>query len=433
MSARNEIEEVEAELAVRIGEAAEELGVPEYDLTYNQLQKVLKTNGDKWLAENAAEVKRLGGFTSLRDAYFPRDLSDKEQLPVRAEKVKAVASQARKEVKLAAREQAFWNKFEELTEKLTSKAAPKQLKGSLKPAAKPGVITRELNILLSDLHFGSDLDPKYVPLPYGKVEEARRLAHVVKTVCNYKRDHRKETRLRVHLAGDIIQGQLHDARDGDKLASQCARAIHLLGQAMEVFAAEFPEVIVDCSTGNHDRNTARHKERATYEKSDSLATIIYYAVKKQCKSLKNVRFDITLKPYVTYDSFGAKCFGTHGDTVLNPGYPGNVINAKNLEMQINRINAALPNADEYKLFFVGHVHVGTVIHMGNGAILITNGALIPSDQYSVSIGLFENACGQSMWESVKDFVVGDYRFISVNGKTDKDASLDSIIEPFEDF
>lgn len=424
--------QLEKELITYIDTASDELAVKPYDLGYNQLQSYLKGQSNRFLVDNSAKIRELGGFSALRDAAFPRNPADASELPVRLVQVRDVATVNRKEAKTAAREQAFLDKLDKITEKLVGLAKPRKLDPAKVKVAPKG-ITRELNILLSDLHFGSDLDPRYVPLKYGVVEEARRLAHVVKTVCNYKRDHRGETRLRVHLAGDIIQGQLHDARDGDILAAQAARSIHLLEQAMEIFAGEFPEVVVDCCTGNHDRFSSRHPQRATYEKSDSMATVIYYAVKKTCKNLKNVKFEITRAPYISYESFGAKCFGTHGDTVLNPGYPGSVINAKNLEGQINRINAALPNADEYKLFFIGHVHVGTVIHMGNGAILITNGALIPSDQYSISIGLFESACGQSMWESVAGFVVGDYRFISVNAGTDKDATLDTVIKPFTDF
>jgi hypothetical protein len=430
----SQVPEVEEELTEYIRTASADLSVKPYDLQYNQLQKWFKENDPEWLAENSSTVKFIGGFTALRDLHFPRPTED---LPVRGTKVKESASVLRKEMKLASREQSFLDRLDEILEKY-AKTAPSRLKLVSAPKAKSVKakgVTRELNILLSDLHIGSDLDSRYgPPLKFGKLEEARRLAHVVKTVCSYKQDHRDETRLRVHLGGDIIQGQLHDMRDGDILAAQVARAIHLLGQAISRFCNAFPAgVVVDCTPGNHDRITSRHKERATYEKTDSLATMIYYAVKKATAHFKNLQFDITRAPFVAYESFGAKCFGTHGDTVLNPGYPGSVINAKNLETQINRINASLANAEEYKLFWVGHVHVGTVIHMGNGSILITNGALIPSDQYSISIGLFENACGQSMWESVPGHVVGDYRFINVNGGTDKDESLDEYIVPFVDF
>lgn len=426
-----ELAPVQVELKKFIQEAASTLFVQPAELSYNDFQKWFKSNDNwTWMKTNASKIKQLGGFTNFRDAEFAPNLEvkiDTTQL-----KVKEEAKKNRETMKLATREQAFLDKLEAILSRYIARE-PKKLAPKKKPTGGPK-ITRELNILLSDLHFGSDLNPAFGPaLKYGRTEEARRLAYVVKSVCTYKMDHRDETRLRVHLAGDIIQGQLHDLRDGDILAAQCARAIHLLEQAISTFAANFPEVIVDCSTGNHDRITSRHKERGVYEKSDSLATIIYYSVKKASAHHRNVKFDITMKPYVEYESFGNKCFGTHGDTVLNPGYPGNSINAKALETQINRINASLPNSEEFKLFFVGHVHVGTVVHMSNGATLITNGPLTPADQYSVSIGLFESSCGQTMWESTPEYVVGDYRFIKLTSVQDKDSSLDEIIAPFEGF
>lgn len=341
--------------------------------------------------------------------------------------------------KRAAREEDFRQKIEEvLTKVFANRPAPKTVsfkETKVKPSERrSAAVKRELNVLISDTHFGSDLDPRYVPHKYGTVEEARRLAYVTKQVAEYKRQYRSETKLRIHLAGDIIQNQLHDKRDGDIGAAQVARAIWLLDQMIHVLAPEFPAGIeVDVATGNHGRNTGRHVERATYEKVDSLETMIYFAVKTSTKHLKNVTFNIPRKPYIAYESFGAKCFGTHGDTVLNPGYPGSSVNVKSLETQINRINASLENADEYKLFFVGHVHVGMMLHMNNGSTLITNGALIPSDQYSTSIGLFESQCGQWMWESVPGHVVGDSRFILVTPEIDKDSSLDKIIQPFKDF
>jgi hypothetical protein len=411
-------------------ETAQELGVQPHEVQYNAVQKHCKAHEKADFFDLAGDIRRLGGFTNIRDASFP--VSDPSSLPVAKVAFGDAARGNRKQAIIGAREETFFEKFEELSTKIFSKkVVPAGLAKKEKPSAKG--IQRELNILLSDTHFGSDLDESYVPLKYGRLEEARRLAAVVKQVCEYKVQYRKETRLRVHLGGDIIQGQLHDSRDGDILAAQCARAIHLLTQAIAVFAAEFPEVIVDCTTGNHDRFTSRHKERATYEKADSLATVIYFSVKTAVKPLKNVTVEIPCTPYVSFESFGVKCFGTHGDTVLNPGYPGSMVNVRTLENQINKINAALPNSDEYRLFFVGHVHIGMLLHMGNGAILITNGPLIPSDQYSVSIGLFESHCGQWMWESVPGHVVGDSRFITVNGATDKDESLDAVIQAFDGF
>lgn len=295
-----------------------------------------------------------------------------------------------------------------------------------------GKIERHLNLVLSDLHFHSLLDDREVPYQYGPVEEARRLAKVVLETAEYKVQYRKETELNVSIIGDIIQGQLHDARDGAPLAAQVSAAAHLLIQALNFLAAHFPKVHVRCVPGNHGRNPNRHPKRAVLQKWDAIETMLYVTLKHALAHVKNVTVTIPKTPYLTYTSFDKRIFGTHGDTVINPGYPGQSIQVRSMEEQINRINASLRDQDEYAVFFVGHVHVGSLVHLPNGATLITNGCLIPTDSYGVSLGLFEITCGQTLFESVKGYAVGDYRFIYVDSNTDKDASMDKIISPYLD-
>lgn len=293
---------------------------------------------------------------------------------------------------------------------------------------------RIITLVLSDLHFGADLrQDETGVLEYGPTEEARRLAHVVETAREYKSDHRQETVLEVLLLGDIIQNQLHDPRDGAVLAEQCCRAIHLLSQAVARLAAAFPVVRVRCVSGNHGRNTARHLSRATFQKHDSHETVIYYALSKACSSLKNVAFEIPKTPYVTVDLFGKKVFATHGDTVLRPGNPGKMIHVSALESQINRINATLRDRDEYAVVVMGHIHTATMTHLPNGTVVVTNGALIPSDNYAVSIGFLETVCGQWLWESVPGFPVGDARIVRVDSETDFNSRLDRVIQPWKSY
>jgi hypothetical protein len=300
-------------------------------------------------------------------------------------------------------------------------------------AKKNHVTERALNVVLSDLHIGSDIKKRETgQLDFGKTEEARRLAKITKEIIDYKRQYRDSTVVNLLLLGDIIQNSLHDQRDGAPTAEQSARAIFLLSQAISQIASSFPEVNVYCNTGNHGRNTGRHHGRAVNQKWDSVETIIYYALKNSFKDVSNVKFHLPQTPYVTYEVFGKKIFATHGDTVLNPGYPNKVIKTSTLEGQINRINATLDDKDEYAVFIVGHVHVGSITHLSNGTVMITNGALVPSDEFAVSIGLLENSCGQYMFESVKEFPVGDTRFIRVSHKDDTDSSLDKIIQPFKE-
>jgi hypothetical protein len=296
-----------------------------------------------------------------------------------------------------------------------------------------GKTQRYLNLVLSDLHYGSNLDPRETHHKYGPVEEARRTAHIVKQVSLYKRDHRDETELLVHLIGDIIQGQLHDMRDGAPLAEQVAAAMRILVQVMRYLALQFPKgVTFYCTPGNHGRNTARHRDRATNQKWDSIETMIYSALKEASAFLPNVKVVIDYAPEYYWNAFGNAGLGTHGDTVINPGYPGKNINVEGISRQVDKINntRVMKGEKPLSVVVVGHVHVGSMTHLPGGTVVITNGCLIPPDAYAKSIGIFETANGQWLWESTAEHAVGDSRFITVDHNVDADASLDAIIAPF---
>jgi predicted phosphodiesterase len=370
------------------------------------------------------EVRKYGGFTKIKSLVAPYQVSESDRhgimnsLELTREKIhKRIEIQ--KSLMLedirAFSDQVFTGRIKPIASSNKSRAKTK----------------RVLNAVLSDIHIGADVKLKETGvLNYGPVEEARRLAAVVKQIVEYKPQYRDETELELLLLGDIIQNSLHDPRDGAPLAEQVCRAIHLLGQAIAHLAANFKRIRVRCNTGNHGRNKGRHLDRATNQKWDSIETILYYALKSACSPLKNVEFDIPLTPYGIYENFGNKILYTHGDTVLNPGYPGRAINVKKLEEQINKINASLPDKDEIKVVIVGHVHTGSVTYLSNGAVMITNGALIPVDEYAVSLGMLESAAGQFIFESVEGFPVGDVRYICVNGDNDQDVALDKIIRPW---
>lgn len=308
-------------------------------------------------------------------------------------------------------------------------------KGSIKPV-KPfqsrQKVSRILNLVFSDVHIGADLKVEETGnANYGPVEESRRVAAIVREVINYKPQYRETTELEVMLLGDLLQGQLHDPRDGAPLAEQICRVIHVFAQALQQLAANFPKVRVHCATGNHGRNTARHHNRAVNQKWDSYETVIYYALKAALQNQKNVEFFIPKTPYGYYEVFGQKILYTHGDTVLNPGYPNKSINIKGLEAQLNTINASLTDTKEVKVAVVGHVHTASQTYLSNGSTMITNGALIEPDQYAVSIGIIETQTGQFLFESFPGFAVGDTRFVRVGKEADKDSALDRIITPWK--
>lgn len=306
--------------------------------------------------------------------------------------------------------------------------------GKIKPYKvinKNSTIERALNLTLSDLHFGADITAEETGyLDFGKIEESRRFANVVKQVLEYKDQYRSQTELHINLLGDIIQNKLHDQQDAAAVSEQSCRAIHLLSQGISQLAEGFPKIIVHCATGNHGRDTARHHDRARSGKWDSLETVIYYALKKILAPYTNVKFNIPKTQYVLYEVLGHKVFATHGDGVVSIGNPGKSLNIGRVENQINRINAALKDSEEVKVAIVGHTHCASVSKLSSGTNLLTNGCLCPVDPFAVSIGLLENSAAQILFEMTKKHDLGDIRFIKLSKENDKDKDLDEIIIPW---
>jgi hypothetical protein len=334
----------------------------------------------------------------------------------------AVAKQERVYLDLLTGQNLFLEKLSDIVQNTAWNVKPYR-------STKKSPFKRAVNVLLSDLHYGADLVPEEHPLLYGVREERRRTSAVVKEVLEYKEQYRKDTELVVHLAGDIIQGRLHDLRDGAPMGEQFARALWVLSGAVARFSEGYGKVTVYCTPGNHGRIKDRHHSRAVDQKWDSFEYMIFMALKFRFANLSNVKFVIPRTPYYIYDLFNLKGFITHGDTVLNPGYPGKAINVGRVETQVLKLISAFGHFD---LVGTGHVHVASATQLPNGTHLVTNGCLIPPDSYAGSIGIHTTACGQQMWETVPGYMFGDHRVININEKNDKDSSLDAIIPIMEE-
>lgn len=291
---------------------------------------------------------------------------------------------------------------------------------------------RILNLMLSDLHFQSLLDPREVPVAYGAIEESRRLGYILDQAVNYKRQYRDQTTLYLHVLGDLMQGQLHDARDGAPQAEQVCATIWYMTQAVGYLSSLFPKVVVFWVPGNHGRNVARHPGRAIHQKWDAIETQIGYAVKMATQHLSNIEFNLFYTPYYTFKAFGERGFMTHGDTVFDVGNVTNTISVAHISSKIHQINDEFRLSGEQPctLFGMGHLHVGHHLELPSGEALFINGALVPADPYAVSIGRLRSKNGQWLWESVPGHLVGDTRYCHVDSKIDKDPYYNKIIKPF---
>lgn len=421
-----------AEIAEKIAECAKEQRVLASDLTWADFRAHGAIAwGENRLGIVRRDITRLGGFNQIRDAYFPKDASDQQVTRLR---LRQHANLNRRVGADTANQTFVLREFERLAEKIF-KGRIKPVRTSFNAPPRKGVaavpVKRAIVAVLSDLHFGSDIKASETGfLDYGVTEEARRIAKVTKQISEYKREYRAETELRLLLAGDLIHGKLHDQQDGAPKAWQFGRALHLLSQVVAQLATQFKKVTVHCVTGNHGRDLTRHFGRATVGKYDSEETKIYLALKYAAAQLKNVTFSIPTTPYDVFELFGKRYFVTHGDTVLTAGNPGKKLETGKLENQINRWNASVGDKDQFAVFCMGHVHTPVVHHASNNSWIVINGCLLPADNFCVSLGLPETVSDQVMFEAVPEHPVGDVRFITLDRETDKDSSLDQIVQPW---
>lgn len=360
---------------------------------------------------------------SKRDESLKREALIQQYIRDRAEALesKVVQKATKRTVDYLAAQEVSLARQEEIAKRFADRKFIPQYKGKKSKSTE-----RKLNVILSDLHYGADLDPKQVNFRYGPVEESRRTAAIVAQVADYKRQYRHETELHIHLIGDIIQGKLHDIQNAADLTTQSDRALHSLIYGIEFLATEFKKVVVDTSVGNHGRDAQRHPDRAMQDKYDSNEFRIYRAMKYRFEKVPNVEFHTPIRGFYVYDQFGMKGVMTHGDTIFNPGFPGKLINIGTLQAQINKFKLSRPEYNDLKLVGMGHVHTAMCVDI-DGTTVITNGCMIPNDEYAQSIGIFNTPCRQQLWETVDGHMFGDHRLIKVGTNHDEDASLNKIV------
>jgi len=332
----------------------------------------------------------------------------------------------RQTVDYLAKHEFALERMEQISKRFATRTWVPQYKGKVGKR-----VERKLNLVLSDLHYGSDLDPKLVTFPYFATQESRRTAAICAQVADYKRQYRAETELEIHLIGDIIQGKLHDVQNAACLTQQYDRALHCLIYGIEFLATEFRKVTVRTSVGNHGRDIARHPQKAMQDKFDSNEFRIYRALKYRFERVPNIVMETSTRGYYMYEQFGMKGVMTHGDTIFNPGYPGKMVDVQRLSAQINAFKLAHPENREVELFGMGHVHTAMDVRL-SGATVITNGCMVPTDEYAQSIGIYNTPCSQQLWETVPGHMFGDHRRLDIGQKEDEDESLSKIIPVWKD-
>lgn len=284
---------------------------------------------------------------------------------------------------------------------------------------------RTTGVLLSDLHFGSDLSGRDNRTPYGAEEESRRFAKVVAEVEDHRAAERDRTRLLVCLNGDVIEGDLgHDRRDGAPLVEQKGRFLSYLQHAIARWAAVYPHVHVECQPGNHGRDKWRHPGRATSSKWDGHEWWLGYTLAQICRTLPNVTFSTPFRAVSIVEAHGWRILQTHGDTEIKLGDP----DTKSTQNE-REVAHARTEQGHFDAALFGHFHKARFFPWREVPVLF-NGALVPPNGHSRASGYTRERCGQWIFEVTPEAPIAGIRFVEVGAGEDRDAGLNRIVPAF---
>lgn len=303
-----------------------------------------------------------------------------------------------------------------------------------KPAtwASSAATKRLLTMLLSDLHFGVEVDPREVlGSRYNWTIASRRMAKLCVQAAEWKPEHRDETDLAVVLNGDLIEGVIHLHDEGIRpLAEQWRGATEILVNALDFLREHFRTIDVYCLPGNHDRHEHKGKGRSTSQRWDHHADAIYLGLQQAFRAEPRVRFHVPRSGLATYTTPGGHLIGaSHGDTAPTIANLGKSINVERIEGKLNRIETSGVYDRPFGAYLFGHWHTPATIMLPQGTTVVVNGSLIGGASYSQhGCGILDPMPAQVIFESAEHYPFGDSRIVHLRD-ADGRGDLDEILRP----
>lgn len=404
----------------KIEEICKDLDINPVEVTYKQLI----ANG---LSER--QLLKNGGLPAIKKAYFPVTT-----------KVLKNITKVKKEAKYISQLEQKVGNIELFQEELKESVA-----NILKPLPKiksPKITDKktkdyvELVGMLNDTHIGAIIDGEEIGgiNNFDFKEACRRFAFYVKQVANYKKAKRKNVgKLHLILNGDLITGIIHglETKGIHLMVHQVNAAVHIFTHSIAILAKEFPMIEVHGISGNHERAIHKnHGKRAVTEVYDSYSNLIFYSLSVAFRDNKQISFNFPKTAYGFIDLPAGRAMYAHGDHIFSSalGNPGKAINVKGVSNAIRDFNAGeiAKGNKPIKLLLLGHVHVFAHFITTDGVEVYISPSLSGLDGFAHSLTINNNFCAQPVFESTKDFILGDCRLIRLES-ADNDAQLDKLI------
>lgn len=379
------------------------------------------------------QVRQFGGLSSVIKAEFPTPDKD----------LKSIVQDKGAAAYIAKLEKELGNR------QLFEESVLDALKAELKPLPKVKLVNvkrqktkqkREIVMMLNDTHYGLVVDPNEVNgvNAYDWREACRRTAMVVAEAIDFKPHTREEVET-AHLVlnGDLICGLIHgtNTKGVDLYVRQLNGALHILTHVVANLLANFKNVQVHGIGGNHCNaiHKREHGNRVVSEVWDNYANGIYYGLSTAFRDNNRVTFNFPKTPYGFIDLPGGRAMYGHGDTIFSRalGNPGTVINVKSMSEEVRKFNLGETQRGRQaiKLLLLGHTHCYHNFINNDGVHVYNAPSLSGTDGFAHQLNINNNFVGQVVFESTRDYIMGDHRLIRVQ-VADNNAALDKIIPTY---
>lgn len=408
------------DIVSKIKQICKELEIDSSKVTLNHLSQC---------GVSERQIRNNGGLSKIKSVHFPetdKDLKAIRELSLNNSYTKKLENQVGDQL-------LFQEKVLDI------------LKGKIKPLPKikPPKISKSKNAakvdvvaMLNDTHIGVIIDKEEI----GGINEfdfkqaCRRFAFYVKQVINYKKHKRSQVdKLHLVLNGDLIAGLIHglDTKGIHLMVHQVNAAVHIFTHVISNLAKDYAHIEVHGIAGNHCRSVHKnHGQRAVSEVYDSYANLIFYSLSTAFRESKRIGFNFPKTPYGFIDLPAGRAMYVHGDHIFSStlGNPGKAINVKGLSGSIRDFNAGeiAKGNKPVKLILFGHVHTFAHFITTDGVEVYISPSLSGLDSFAHSLTINTNFIAQPVFESTKDFILGDCRLIRLES-ADELKELDSII------
>jgi predicted phosphodiesterase len=380
------------------------------------------------------QLRKYGGLSNIKAKFFPgprKDLGEIHDLKAHKSYVGKLEKQLGE---LLSAEKA-------IKEVLDKKIIPLPKVKLVNKKTQKTKIKREIVLMLNDTHYGLLVDGEELGgiNHYGWLEASRRTAMVLKEAIDFKPHTRGEVET-VHLVlnGDLITGLIHglNYKGLDQWIHQMNGALHILTHVVTHLLANFKNVVVTGVSGNHDDaiHKREHGNRVSSEKYDSYLNSVFYGLSVAFRNNDRASFNFPKTIYANLKLPGGRALVCHGDVLFSKalGNPGTSINVKLLGEEIRKFNASevARGNEPVSLVLFGHTHTFANFQTSEGVWVYVAPSLSGTDGFAHGLNINANLTGQVVFESTKDFIMGDSRLIRVN-KADVNKDLDLIIPVFD--